>query len=249
MQLITPGRLSFGSFVTDSDSYGCVISSKTAEDLFGSRECVGESLEMEGKKYIVRGVLKGKEKLCMVQGEEGKAYPYIRVYAPGIPVSYVRQLLAGLLPELAAEQGNDSKDTWVSEGDLYLGIGRVIAGIPVWTALILVLFRCRRILKKIKGIRGEIARMVLLAAGFTGVCGILLLTVRFSDDYIPTAWSDFEFWTELFASKTGEIHRLLEESLLIADQGMIFNLAGTAVVSVLGAGVLYCMLNSYTESR
>lgn len=238
MHLIMPGSLMAGSFVTDSDDSGCVISRKAAEELFGTWECVGESLVMEGKDYIVRGVLNEKEKLCMVQGEEGKGYPYIRLYAPGLPVSYVRQLLAGFLPDLAAEQGESGETPWISEGDLYLGLGRLAAGLPLWTAWILILTGIRRRSESLRGIRREIARIVLFTAGFAGICGILLLTVRFSDDYVPTAWSDFEFWTELFAAKTGEIHRLFEESLLPVDQGMFLNLAGLAGVSVLGAWVL-----------
>lgn len=242
MHLILPGSLIAGSFVTDSDTSGCVISRKAAEELFGSRECLGGSITIEGRKYIVRGVLNEKERLCIVQGEEGAKYPYVRLYAPGLPVSRVRQLLAGLLPELAAADGVEA--AWISEGDLYLGLGRIMAGIPLWTAWALILARAGKKIKSLKGIWEGIARTAFFTAGFTGLCGILLLTVRFSDDYVPTAWSDFEFWSELFASKAGEIHRLLEGALLSADQGMLLNLAGVAAASVLGSWIL----NSYIES-
>ena len=55
MNLVMPGRLCAGTFVTDSDSKGCVVSKKTADTLFGSVEALGEQLTLGKDTYIVRG--------------------------------------------------------------------------------------------------------------------------------------------------------------------------------------------------
>ncbi len=240
MHLAAPGRLTGGSFVTDSDRNGCVISEKTAEVLFGSRECIGGKFEMEGKAYIVRGVIKEKESLCMIQGEEGKEYPYIRVSAPGLPVSYVRQLLAGYLPDAYGEAGEDGESPWMSEGDLYVGLGRLVACLPVWVVLIFGLLKCKRDIECLDGMKREACRIAWYVAGFAGVCSLLMLSIHFSDDYIPTAWSDFSFWSELVIRKTGEVRRLLGEPLVMADEGMLLSLAGLAAVSAAETAVLVC---------
>lgn len=243
MHLAAPGKLAGGSFVTDSDRNGCVISEKAAEELFGSRECIGGKFEMEGKAYIVRGVIKEKESLCMVQGEEGKEYPYIRVSAPGLPVSYVRQLLAGYLPDAYGEAGGNGESPWVSEGDLYVGLGRLAACLPIWAALIFGLLKCKRDMECLDGMKREACRIAWYVAGFAGICTLLLLSVRFSDDYIPTAWSDFSFWSELVIQKAGEVRRLLGEPLVMADEGMLLSLAGLAAVSAAGTVGVVCGLS------
>ena len=73
MRLILPGKLMMGSFVSDSDELGCVISKKTAEDLFSSYEVLNQILYLEGESYYIRGVLDLKEELCVVQGARGTA--------------------------------------------------------------------------------------------------------------------------------------------------------------------------------
>lgn len=247
MHLAAPGRLVGGNFVTDSDSSGCVISEGAAEKLFGSRECIGGKFEMEGETYTVRGVIKGKESLCMVQGETGKAYPYIRVSAPGLPVSYVHQLLTGYLP--APYGGESGESSWISEGDLYVGIGRLAACFPAWAALIFLMLKCKRDIESLGGMKREACRIGWHVAGFAGVCALLLLSVRFSDDYVPTAWSDFSFWPELISRKAGEARRLLEEPLVIADEGMLLSLAGLAAVSVIGTAVLVCVIRPDNSNK
>ncbi|HIU76525.1 MAG TPA: ABC transporter permease, partial [Candidatus Pelethocola excrementipullorum] len=123
MNLIMPGSLMMGSFVSDIDDRGCVISRKTAEKLFSSYEVLGDVVRMENKNYYIRGILDVNYELCMVQGVRAATYPNIRVDAPRLPLSVMEQQLAGILP---AEYDK------ISEGDLYRGIGGILFWIPGW---------------------------------------------------------------------------------------------------------------------
>ncbi|GFI44199.1 hypothetical protein IMSAGC018_01879 [Lachnospiraceae bacterium] len=210
MNLVTPDRLMAGAYVTDSDTKGCVVSRKTADTLFGSWEAVGERVTLGRNTYIVRGIVEMEGQLCMIQGEKGRTYSCIRIEAPGVPLSVVRQRLAGILIE---EKG------WISEGDLYLGIGRLFLYLPLWFLLFLLLSRVGKMLP-------EMFRFAIPIMGFAGICSLLLLSLHFSDDYVPSAWSDFPFWIQLFDEKKQAFFSLLHHPLYDADFRMLGSLAG-----------------------
>lgn len=225
MYLVTPGVTMKGSYVTDSDRNGCVISRKTAENLFGDLDIIGEKIMIRDKSYVVRGIVDVEKSLCMIQGGDDKSYPFIRVDAPRIPVSVVQQMLSGLLPEDRA---------WISEGDLYYGLGNIVFFLPVWIIFFLGSARCRKAVAEIqnKGLN-FILKITVAIIGFTCACLLFLLSFQFSDDYIPTAWSDFEFWTELVKQKKEMILGLFENPIQIADSLMIKSLIGLITIFTL----------------
>ncbi|MBU3876237.1 ABC transporter permease [Faecalicatena sp. AGMB00832] len=231
MYLVVSGRLVKGSFVTDSDLRGCVLSKKSAELLFGDDDIIGEEVRVGKKTYRVRGIVDLSQSLCMVQGEAENGYPCIRADAPRLPLSVMQQMLAGLLlPECE----------WISEGNLYYGVGRFFLWLPAWLILSVGIMECR---KRMRLIQNKVLRagmeMGIPVAAFLGVCVILLVSLRFSDDYIPTAWSDFAFWTELFRKKRELSITLIGNPFQIADSIMLGSLA-----AVMAAGVLLflCLL-------
>ncbi len=221
MNLVTPYRLMAGAYVTDSDEKGCVLSKKTADSLFGDYEATGEEVTMGRNTYIVRGIVDTKGQLCMLQGKKGRTYPCIRIEAAGIPLSVVRQRLTGILPEGKG---------WSSECDLYLGIGRLLLYLPLWVILFYIL-------KCIGKVLPEMLMFLAPVTGFAGVCALLLLSVGFSDDYVPTAWSDFQFFVQLFDEKQQAFLALLNHPLYYADSRMLGSLAG-----ILATTVVICMI-------
>ena len=237
MRLILPGKLMMGSFVSDSDELGCVISKKTAEDLFSSYEVLNQILYLEEESYYIRGVLDLKEELCVVQGARGTAYPSVRVDAPGLPLSAVQQLLAGILP---------SDYEVLSEGILYCGIGRIFLWFPAWVVLFYGIHRGRKQIRRLESrcckgrqekVRLEIFKVALPVISFSGICGILLGSFSFSNDYIPTSWSDFAFWTELLDQKWSDFLGLAEHQWSICDSVMLSHFFCTFGASVM-CGIL-----------
>ena len=80
--------------------------------------------------------------------------------------------------------------------------------------------------------------MLTAVSGFTGICVLTFLSVRFSSDYIPSAWSDFSFFKQLFKEKTEDILTLIRKPLFYADSVMLGALAGVFVLSI----VITCIL-------
>lgn len=232
MNLVTPDRLMSGSYAAADNKKGCVISRKTADTLFGTEEAVGEVLKLEKDIYKICGIVDIDSQLCMVQGREGTLYSAMRIEAPGIPVSVVKGRLAGMVSQ---------EQWWISECDLYLGIGNVFLYLPAWVLFFQILFRVRR------EAAGNV-RLLIPICGFGGFCALLLVSFHFSDDYIPSAWSDFSFFTRLFHEKTEDFLTLIRKPLFYADSVMLGSLAGAAAAGVLLAGMLFCYTRKYLIS-
>ncbi len=232
MRLLVPDTLMLGNFPSSGDERGCVISRKTAESLYSSREALGESLSLNGKDYMVRGILDRDAQLCLIQGGRDVSYSNLCVDAPGLPLSAAQQQLAGLLSLGAAV---------VSEGSLYRGIGGVFLWLPAWGLLFYFTKITAPLYRKTQTcfagkpwgallftLLGQLRFILSFGAG----CWILLVSLHFSDDYVPTAWSDFSFWTELFAQKSRSILILIKEPLLHCDLRMLGSLGGVVTLAV-----------------
>ena len=61
--------------LAEEDRKGCVISRKTAEELFGTPNATGNALAVNGETYTVRQVLPWKESLLLIRPRE--KIPYI----------------------------------------------------------------------------------------------------------------------------------------------------------------------------
>lgn len=232
MNLIVPGTLEMGNFPVSDDVTGCVISRRTAETLYSSRDALGETLVVDGTDYIVRGILRIDKELCLVQGGKDVTYSNLCVQAPGLPLSALQQQMAGLLPPEAAV---------ISEGGLYRGIGSLLLWLPASTLLCCLMQVMGVLSRKIQlsfvekpwgallcSLLGQLRLLLGLGAEF----GILFGCLHFSDDYVPTAWSDFSFWRELFSRKAESILTLIKEPLLLCDLRMLASLGGIAVLAV-----------------
>lgn len=233
MQLAAGDCLLQGNFVAASDRKGCVLSKETAYQLFGTVKPIGETiwiLQAEEERihkvpYEVRGVLNRKDSLCMIQSNRD-SYPYIRVKAKGVPLSLVKQRLAGLLP---------GETSWYSESDFYIGIGCFILSLPLWVLLYQFIRWGRQYTGTMKtSVWREVWKRGLVIVGIVLAFGIVKMSIRFSEDYIPTAWSDFEFWGELFRQKIEMIRILIKKEWHWADGDMFRNLGWCMCCSVMG---------------
>lgn len=233
MQLAAGDCLLQGNFVAASDRKGCVLSKETAYQLFGTVKPIGETiwiLQAEEERihkvpYEVRGVLNRKDSLCMIQSNRD-SYPYIRVKAKGVPLSLVKQRLAGLLP---------GETSWYSESDFYIGIGCFILSLPLWVLLYQFIRWGRQYTGTMKtSVWREVWKCGLVIVGIVLAFGIVKMSIRFSEDYIPTAWSDFEFWGELFRQKIEMIRILIKKEWHWADGDMFRNLGWCMCCSVMG---------------
>lgn len=247
MQLASGDCLLQGNFVAASDLKGCVLSKEAAYQLFGTVKAVGETIwilqteeeQIHRVPYEVRGVLNRKDSLCMIQSDRD-SYPYIRVKAEGVPLSLVKQRLAGLLPE---------ETSWYSESGFYIGIGRIILSLPLWLLLYQFIRFVRRHTRTMEvSLWREVWKYSLVIAGIALAFGILKISVQFSEDYIPTAWSDFEFWGELFRQKIEMVRILVKKEWHWTDMDMFRDLGWCICCLVMGSALFLSLEKNKNKS-
>ena len=236
------------------DAQGCLIDEETAWELFGSSQVVGKEVSCQEKSYIIRKVIPAKGRVLAVQAShaqiekelsaEGEEKPSadsvlqrITVQKPGeISIRDLQMILAGQY----------GLDVQVLDTELLRGIGGcLLLAVPVTVCLFLWIFLCRRC-------RGqETLRQKAVLGGFSlalaaGLIFFLGKWVRIPDDYIPTLWSDFSFWTGLWEEKLEGMKLLLRIPKGIPDFEWMDGFFRTAAYSLL-AELLALLL--FAEAR
>lgn len=179
MASVYPSALLSGAFAGTEDGKGCVISKTLAENLFLNSRAIGCGILLEGKSYVVRGVMDEGEEIIMIQSDREEAFPFLELRYSG---------------NFAAASGSKSKLTqWglpaydsFTEGNLYAGLGRLALGFPFIIILLMTAHRVRTFAGK----PAAAAVLLLFLALLLGY------SIRFSVDYVPAQVSDFAFWAE-----------------------------------------------------
>ena len=173
--LVYQGALLDGSYgLWDSDE--CVITSKAAKELFQSENVVGLVLVWNHKEWVIRGVTDSSRPVILFTAGEGDCVSNLEFIFP-------KGSAAGLETENMLSRNNLEKETVMIDYRLYGAICRLCYLLPCFYLLWLGLARIN--IKPIK--KGII---------FTLLCFLLISQMfRFPVTYIPSKWSDFDFWT------------------------------------------------------
>lgn len=179
------------------DKTGCLIDEKTADELFGSTDVVGKQLEYMDRKLTVRGILKGvddERQLVVMQADgEDQNLDSITIRIPEgsetettVNEFLMRHALEGKIMDL----------------DLLKGITRILI------LLLPVFFAFGIMINLLRYAREEKGQGVSYYIWWGAVVVILIITIlgisRFitiPKEMIPTKWSDFDFWTNLWKKK------------------------------------------------
>jgi hypothetical protein len=225
MNQVYPGGLIKGSLITSGDRKGCVISTQLAKDLFSATEVLGETIQIDDDVYIIRGLIKCEEDVCMIQGGPDTGYDNICVSSQKMSSSAIMNALGGVVKD---------KETVKSEGDLYVGLAGMLCMLPFLILLFAAMFGIRRWYKKkawklwVKDVC-TIAFLFLLA----GAAALIFLSgFHFSADYLPPSWSDFSFWGTLWKEKAHDIMQVMTMEMSFRDRQMTGFFAGCAVAGV-----------------
>ncbi|WP_099468806.1 ABC transporter permease [Konateibacter massiliensis] len=191
MAEICPVKLLYGNFCYQDDKDGCVIDDKTAYDLFRNKNVVGNTISYEDKQYVIRGIVKSKERMVLLSDYQEDA-KYLNL-----------ELIFGNM-----EQGEELAKSFISNYALTFDYITIIEGsfyakllhntilfpsIVIW--LYLLLYCGRKAYRK---------RSIPLQFGLYIVLFVLILVLYlgsgqfdfyYPDRFIPTRWSDFEFWS------------------------------------------------------
>lgn len=165
----------------------CVIDSKTAYKLFGSKNALGNTVEVGGEKYAISGIAHMKGEVIAVQSQEkAEGFTGMEIAQSGGGLSAQDFVFAAGLPQPSAIIDR-SLNAW------FLGlVPSVAALIAAMAAPVALYFKARQ-------------KWYWLAAAALALAlaALIISNVQIPEDFIPSKWSNFEFWAGL-AEKTSQ---------------------------------------------
>lgn len=190
MRQIAPMKLLSGSFPVYDDLTGCVVDAKSAWKLFHSIDAIGAQLTVDGNDYVVRGIVEAYEPMLLLRGSTEK-YENLEFT--------VRYLLgAKQHVETFLYRCNSAGGEVVIESGL---LARLIRG-AVWLLPCLLGAVGAVALFKRGWMRRSIRResLLLFLAGALLAAAVVVLLIKtafWPQQFLPTKWSDFGFWSSL----------------------------------------------------
>lgn len=194
MAEVCPMEILYGNFCYQEDTKGCVIDEKTAYDLFRDKKVVGNTITYNSKQYIIRGVVKSKEQVVMIS-DYGKKTTYSNLELVFSDMEKGEQLAKNFIESYQLS----SDYMTIVEGNFYTRLLHNIILLPAVVIWLYFLFLSGKQVWK----RRTIPLQCGLFIGLFILIGIVFLnnkTIQFyiPDRLIPTKWSDFDFWSNLF---------------------------------------------------
>lgn len=190
MRQIAPMKLLAGNFPVDDDMSGCVIDGASAWELFHAIDAIGAEVILEGENYIVRGVVEAYEPMALLRNRSA-AYENLEFAARDL--SAAKQRVETFLYRCNSAGGK----VIVQSGLLarltlsFVWLLPCILGFAGAVAMFRSGWRAKG--KKRGGLPFLVAGMALAVAA--GV--VLIKTAYWPQSFLPTKWSDFEFWPDL----------------------------------------------------
>lgn len=213
------------------DWEGCIIDKKTARELFGSTDAVGNVLELESVSYTVRAVADWKSPMVVIRPKaEENIYTQMFLKAEG-GNAVVQQLLMSHGLSGVVEESGFLKPSVLFLLCLLPGAMGVRLFVTAWQER-----------KRSRGIWSERVfwngMLILLIAA---VVYLIWTRVRIPADWIPVRWSDLEFWGERFARwKEGVLWYLMMPKTIPQTEAVLYGVKSgiSAVVSLGLYGIL-----------
>lgn len=238
VEQIFPQRLSGGAPLLKEDENGCMISEQAAYELFGGTDVIGKTISQEEYPLIIRGLLDVEEKLLIRQVSD-TACTYLEINGEsGGSKEAIRALLI--------QTGTDLMSGAVIEIDTFRGILHLMQLLPAGILLVFAISYANRFMqnRNLKWIvPGKcILLMVCLALTFAGIRYIWC----FSEDFIPSRWSDFIFFKNLINEQVENYKKYLDIPEINRDRELFRCLKYTAFCE---AGSIICMLGGKLIAR
>ncbi|MDR2686298.1 MAG: hypothetical protein LBB75_00975 [Oscillospiraceae bacterium] len=187
------GAMLQGGFPVRGDAGRCALSDAAAFALFGSANAMGQSLQWNNNTYAVQGIFESGDALMLAQAAAGSEtkLPYMQLRFPGGGARLQAE-------EFLARADFSAGAILLDQPLVAWGLG-LAAALP---ALLLGLWILARLFARAWQTRkhprlllGGLPLLLPLAAA--DICLLARAVGKAPASLIPSAWSDFTFWSEL----------------------------------------------------
>lgn len=177
-----------GTLLSDNDIKSCIIDKQSAYSLFGTEDTLGLKLKWNNKDYTIQGVLDCKQKIMFVRAanQEQKEFSSIRINFENNDNTYEQAQNFILNYNLDNATINDI-------APISIIVSQLIS-LPIILILVFIIFD---LVKLYKNHNRLVAIIILFIITFLLIY-IWDFKIEIPSIYIPTKWSDFQFWNRTF---------------------------------------------------
>lgn len=225
----------YGGFGYGQDWTGCILDKKTAYGLFGDTNVTGQQLKWENRIYTIRGVLNSEKGNVFIRKKEEDT-----VYH-NLELGFWDKENGTVQAENFMNQYGIGGKKAVIDGYFAGTIAQTIGTLPaiVLFFLLLGIWLCQlyRIRKSTLFLLIGILLMIFGITAMKWICG---LSFDFPNRFVPSQWSDFDFWSKLVDSIKESLSRIYHLEPSIKDRELI-NSIYVSIVTAVSASIVFAV--------
>jgi hypothetical protein len=195
MSEVIPMSFVAGAFANMNDEKGCVMDSKTAFDLYGTINAVNNIAIWKGKEYIVRGVVETKDTMMLVSiADEDYLFQNVEAFYQSKVENNLADNESEVLKKLLIDQGAPEPDA-IIDGEITSWFLQWLYKLPILIISVIII-----VMYIIITYQNRNSLCWCISYGlFTMIIAFMVyrifpVTIHVPSQYIPTKWSDFEFY-------------------------------------------------------
>lgn len=180
-------------YFDEKDLSGCIIDEKIADGLFGSINVIGKKIVHLGREYVIRSVIQENRGVFIVRGvdDEQEIFDKINILNKGS--AKIEELNSKLHTAYGVNGNIIDYQLMVDIAHMFYWVTFALFTVLIW--------QCCSFARCDKGGYTYYTRYIVRITILFIVVVIVLYRFPVSENFIPTKWSDFDFWSKLFAEK------------------------------------------------
>jgi hypothetical protein len=193
-----------GRYFTKGESSVCLLDKETVRKIFGSDNVLGMKVKWGDGEYKIAGLLAGKQPLCIIPAKEGAFFDGI-----------------------AMKKTKKASSSKMAFGILETAVGGIglqrIDGALYYMTACLIYFLMTAVFVFAFGIKAGRRKVVVILC-MVLAAEILIMGIGLAapgSDYLPSYWSDFDFFVQLFKEKKVQVQELLHHQEFVSWQQML----------------------------
>lgn len=204
MMDVFPMKVLSGALPVSIDESGCVIDDETALHLFRNIDVVGARIPYGEKSYLVRGVITSLEPVILIR-EADALYDNLELHYEDIESG-------GVYAKDFIYRYGWAQEYVIVENGFLASVAAGLGFLPAWIAMIGTFGALIWEAKKHRYIPLQLGVLFVLAAILPVLLDRLFgLAFYWPDRFLPTRWSDFQFWPRL----SDELHSYFNSLLFL----------------------------------
>lgn len=193
------------SQILDSDISGyCLIGKQTSQELFGSAQAAGQILELDGRSYQVAGILTSADCSVLIQADRQKEVLMDKVSLRIAGTENRQERMRLFLGQTGIAGKEIPIHYYRTLGNFMVYILPVLLFAAVLCELIKIIHVCKN--------RPVLWLLLLLLflAMLAVYVWILDIPGGYPVELLPSKWSDFDFWSNLWLQKAQDLEFLIQ---------------------------------------